>query len=279
MGGFIFETSPDGASTKTRDVPKYETFIEIMQRYPDIIPDISENSITDRAESGILSKILLVAHVGWFCINCICRLIQHLPLSLLEVSTIAHAVCTLLTYFTWCSKPLNIAEGTIIKGEEAQRVYKEVGRDKFRTYGRIMAVDSNRTEPSQQERAIYAIMAVSPMIYGLLHFLAWSGRFPTPLEHLLWRVSSGVVTCSGLLFISFGFAAKYIEKKSYDRGYFIARLFELLSWLMMLGSVLIPLVYVLASGFLLVESLRQLLFLAPAAYQLPSWSNYWPHFT
>ena len=42
---------------------------------------------------------------------------------------------------------------------------------------------------------------------------------------------------------------------------------------------LVGLVYIPASGFLLGESFRQLFFLDLAAYQVPSWSNYWPHFS
>ena len=37
--------------------------------------------------------------------------------------------------------------------------------------------------------------------------------------------------------------------------------------------------YLITAGFLIVESLRQLFYLEPAAYDLPSWSNYWPHFS
>jgi len=87
-----------------------------MKHFPHIIPDIPEEYITDRAESGRLSKALLTVQVEWFCMNCASRLIKHLPLSLLKVSTAAHGFCTLLTFFVRWSKPLNIAEGTIIKG-------------------------------------------------------------------------------------------------------------------------------------------------------------------
>lgn len=51
--------------------------------------------------------------------------------------------------------------------------------------------------------------------------------------------------------------------------------FMILAVVLLLMGLLIS--YILASGFLLVESFRQL-FLDAAAYQLPSFSNYWPHF-
>jgi hypothetical protein len=137
MGGFRIERysnsrittaeqSPSTPSTNTRltfDVLNFDTFVYIMKQFPDIIPDIPEESITDRAESSSLSKALLFVQVGWFCTNCASRLIQRLPLSLLEVSTAAHAFSTLLVYLVLWSKPLNIVEGTVLKGKEAQEVH------------------------------------------------------------------------------------------------------------------------------------------------------------
>jgi ABC-type nitrate/sulfonate/bicarbonate transport system permease component len=116
-------------------------------------------------------------------------------------------------------------------------------------------------------------MAVSPILYGLVHFLAWDDQFPTLQERLLWRVSSFVVTFSGLM----GFAAAIFIGWSVEVFKFLKPAIEVLAALTLV--VMIPLVHVLASGFLIAESFRQLFFLDPAVYQLPSWSNYWPHLT
>ena len=118
-------------------------------------------------------------------------------------------------------------------------------------------------------------LCICPMIYGLPHFLAWSDQFPTPLERLLWHVSSFVVTCSGLFEIILAFFVWLItelDSFSNHTGW------ELVIGVgMLIGMLVVPLAHVLASGFLIVESVRQLFFLTDAAYQLPSWSNYWPH--
>ena len=116
-------------------------------------------------------------------------------------------------------------------------------------------------------------IATSSILYGLVHFLAWSEQFPTPLERFLWRVSSIVVTCSGLVEV---ITAEFITRVT-SRYRIVDPIYQLL-WLLICG-IIIPLAHVLASGFLIVESVRQLLFLDDAAYQLPAWSNYWPHFS
>jgi len=114
--------------------------------------------------------------------------------------------------------------------------------------------------------------AISPILYGLVHFLsAWGDRFPTPLERVLWHVSSFVVTCSGLVDISVALFLAWLEKSdiiSESKAGTLGR---------GICFVTIPFTHILASGFLVVESFRQLPFLDSAAYGLPSWSNYWPH--
>ena len=134
MGGFAFYRSGDDdppeslfvVSTNPRCkvvVPRYDTLVYIMKHFPQIITDITEDNILDRAASSSLSKALLVVQVAWFCTNCASRLFQGLRLSLLEVSTVARATCALITYFLWWSKPINVAAPTRLRGKEARNVY------------------------------------------------------------------------------------------------------------------------------------------------------------
>jgi len=372
MGGFAFLSEEYDDKTITVDeslftlpvqrradykVPSFRALVYIMKHFPHLITNVSEETILDRTQSNSISKALLIVQVGWFCANCASRLIQHLPLSLLEVSTAAHALCTLLTYVVWWSKPLNIPEPIILRGREAREVYallrcsgeeyeealetawkmarentpekasekapekapgtapgmapgdssKPIGSkpanilatnallrilqmDKIpeasrgynfgtkfpdrseRLFGSIFGSPPGSLASKAREYGVvgWTIMVVSPILYGLVHSLAWSDQFPTPLERRIWRVSSVVVTCSGFVAALLNLVFDFLR---WSRGP-IPRLAEPVTYLVF---SLLPVVHVLASGFLLVESFRQLFFLDPAAYQLPSWSNYWPH--
>ncbi len=337
MGGFAFYGSYDDESLNiveeslnveeslfelstnprhTVNVPDFNTLIYIMKHFPHIITDITEESILDRGDSSSLSKAVLIFQVGWFCTNCVSRLTQGLPLSLLEVYTAAHAFCTLLTYFMWWSKPSNVAAPTLMREKGAREVYallkctrheynkalelaKEMAAGNSSTltgtHGSekiILAANALRHLPTPEQPFFYrleprllsvpgfiavgdgskgssnaAIVAVCPVLYGLLHFLAWGDQFPTTLERLLWRVSSFVVTCSGFV----GASLTWYDSR-FHPGYVVSRI---MIWCLVITLI----VHMLASGFLIVESFRQLFFLDPAAYQLPSWSNYWPHFS
>ncbi|KLO11468.1 hypothetical protein SCHPADRAFT_942033 [Schizopora paradoxa] len=129
MGGFVFDfLDEEGQLDGPTFLPPGQTRmcisasgVQFLLRHdPDLIPDISEYSITERSKGSSFAKAVLVAQLAWFCANCISRLAQHLPLSLLEIATVAHGLCGMITYALWWSKPLNVADPTPIRGKRAR---------------------------------------------------------------------------------------------------------------------------------------------------------------
>jgi len=211
MGGFAFYGSYDDnnlaveeslleISTNPRhnfEVPKFQTLIYIMKHFPNILTDIPEEYILDQAASSSLSKALLIVQVAWFCTNCASRRSQGLPLSLLEVSTAAHAFCTLFTYFVWWSKPANVAAPTIMREKGAREVYALLNcsgdeYDKALGIARKRAAGDSSTLPgthgklhwrrvhsnsfSQPQSDHYALCVLSivvvcwfPALFGIIH--------------------------------------------------------------------------------------------------------------
>ena len=88
----------------------------ILGHEANIIPDVSIKEIRDKSKASSLAKALLIWQVLWFCIAGLTRLVQHLPLSLFEVMTFAHGVCTLMACFLWWSKPKDVNEPIVISG-------------------------------------------------------------------------------------------------------------------------------------------------------------------
>ncbi len=117
-GGFAFK---DG---RIRKKLTFDGVRFLMKHDLDLIPDLSIESITDRAAFSSLGKAVLFFQVAWFCLNCASRLGEHLSLSLLEVSTLAHGICTLASFAVWSYKPQNIDEPTWIStsGSSAKEV-------------------------------------------------------------------------------------------------------------------------------------------------------------
>jgi hypothetical protein len=71
-------------------------------------PYITENEILDKSKGDVLSKGLVVIQTGWFILQCIARQVEHLPLTELELVTLAFAALNFVTYGLWWNKPLNV---------------------------------------------------------------------------------------------------------------------------------------------------------------------------
>jgi hypothetical protein len=97
--------------------------LRFLRKYaPEAIPHVSEEEITDKSKADGLAKLLVSLQAAWFCMQCITRAAQHLPISLLEITTAGHALYTLLTYILWAQKPMNISRPTLIAtGDEKLR--------------------------------------------------------------------------------------------------------------------------------------------------------------
>jgi len=83
-----------------------------------LIPDISKEEISDKSKANGLAKTVVCVQAFWFCVQCITRLSQGLPITLLELNTFVHALCALLIYWLWWHKPLDVAEPTLFKEKE-----------------------------------------------------------------------------------------------------------------------------------------------------------------
>src|SRR5690242_3277388 len=57
------------------------------------LPDIPDNQVRDKSKADGLAKFLVVVQAGWMIIQCIARLQQNLPVTLLEINTIGHVIC------------------------------------------------------------------------------------------------------------------------------------------------------------------------------------------
>ncbi|EPS95473.1 hypothetical protein FOMPIDRAFT_1043550 [Fomitopsis schrenkii] len=118
-----------------------------------------------------------------------------------------------------------------------------------------------------------------PAAYGTPHLLGWNATFPTNLEKLLWWTAALGVTVSGCVVFTFGVLLAQVEGVA-ELLFEETAVGDVTTQVVQVGVMPIAVVaYVAASGYLLVESMRQLFALPPAAFQLAWWANSIPHFT
>jgi hypothetical protein len=128
MGGFVVDTTEldedeqylPGSRTRITLAPNG---VHGLAKYaPETLPDVSIEDIRDKSKADTLAKFIVCVQAIWFCIQIVVRMAQHLPISLLELNTFAHALCALLIYCLWWDKPLDIEQPFIIRQEKAHDV-------------------------------------------------------------------------------------------------------------------------------------------------------------
>jgi hypothetical protein len=86
----------------------------LVNTAPELLPDVAEGEVKDKSKGDWLTKSIACLQATWFCVSCVVRVAQQLPLSLLELNTFAHAICTIIVYFIWWNKPLGIERPLLI---------------------------------------------------------------------------------------------------------------------------------------------------------------------
>ncbi|KAL0567493.1 hypothetical protein V5O48_014497 [Marasmius crinis-equi] len=102
MGGFILKNE--------KGRPLRPLLVEDISRNVDAIsiPFISEREIHDRSKGDTLSKTLILFQTMWFLLQVLARVISGLPITELELVTVAFASLNILAYAFWYYKPLNV---------------------------------------------------------------------------------------------------------------------------------------------------------------------------
>lgn len=139
MGGFAFDACnmetnilPGG---KQRLVLSPAGIENVTKIDISLVPDISEEHIRDKSKRSGLGKFLVCVQAFWFCYQCVVRLAHGLSISVLELSTLGHALCTFIICLMWWHKPYDVADSTLISGETAAEVaalfstFRDIGRD------------------------------------------------------------------------------------------------------------------------------------------------------
>ncbi|KAH7010588.1 uncharacterized protein B0I36DRAFT_257457 [Microdochium trichocladiopsis] len=85
--------------------------------------DISEEDLVDKRKGSGIAKALVCLQAIWFCLQCFARVLQQLPLSLLELNTFAHSLCALVVYILWWEKPLDVERPTYLTVSSEREIY------------------------------------------------------------------------------------------------------------------------------------------------------------
>lgn len=133
MGGYVFDISKDPKPRRwpskvdrltPGSIAVLGCLISQDKDLREVLRFLSEEEIWDKSKANGLAKAIVCIQASWFCAQCVGRLRQRIPVSLLEFSTFAHAICALLVYLLWWGGPLDVHEPTVIDvGQSAAARY------------------------------------------------------------------------------------------------------------------------------------------------------------
>ncbi|KAK0471327.1 hypothetical protein IW261DRAFT_1612181 [Armillaria novae-zelandiae] len=184
------------------------------------LAEISLETIEDKSKRDGMSKTFSIIQSSWFILQSVARIIQHLPITLLEMTALAFAGISMITYFLWWYKPLNVKYHIPLHGgsnlksmtetdslrHPAHTVtpwwlkflkftgwmwYTLMGKPPKRYY---MSTENGAPQfysgTDKEKSKRFMIMVCVGFLFGGFHCLASSFYFPSHAEKLLWRFSS-----------------------------------------------------------------------------------------
>ena len=79
--------------------------------------EVNKEEIEDKNKADATAKLLSCLQALWVLVEVIGRLVQHLPVTLLEVNTLGHVLCAFVMYLLWWYKPHSIRQPTVLHGD------------------------------------------------------------------------------------------------------------------------------------------------------------------
>jgi hypothetical protein len=316
MGGFhAFQRDdlekPDGSlNPGTPLYPLDDMMVRVAVRKGLIELPLKEE-IQDKSKTDWLAKILVLFQTGWFVVQCIARGVAHLPLSELEVITLAYTIMNVGICIAWWDKPRNVEppirvfmSSDMVEDEREDEVQEKssiIDKNEILNpiYSLIPGVAEQYDHLSRHSSVpiFYSgvpnhgrdflpsgvVASAVGTLFGATHFISLSYPFPSQTEQLLWRLSSialiGVPACV----LVGSWSATLINRalKHRDESSLMLVWVKIILWFMLIfwaaGFVLVPLFYVAARVTTFVLAFKSMASLPPTAFQTIPWTKWIPH--
>ncbi|KAJ6565564.1 hypothetical protein DFH09DRAFT_1473707, partial [Mycena vulgaris] len=276
MGGFVSRAGHPITTMKQLDGL-------IGKQYQEAICAVKADYIMGRGKGDALSKGVALTQGLWFITQCLARVHQHLPVTELEVATLAFAVVNVFIWAIWWKKPLDVEQpiriGPVEEQPDSGLTTQHLGwGDRF-----VGVVTGNYSEPDYNpmvstsvpsfwsaadrwhdgSRRAFSMECFVGSIFGAIHCAAWSADFPSTDEMWMWRVCSLIVAALPMLLGALAISSVIIDENHH----------------LTLGAIFAAAIpgYIVARLFLVILPFTALRALPPSVFTDVNWSVYIPH--
>lgn len=287
-------------------------------------PEIKTEDLWDKSKQDRLSKVIASIQIGYFVLQCIGRASQHLTITTLELNTLAIVVCSLMTSFIWLHKPSDIRKPIHLHSAASMReiigsrTWKNTPLDfidengpgwaiNVQSFMKMPVIPSHRPIqripndrfPMEPYGSQEYFLCFGTLLFTGLHVAGWNFSFPSPVEKLLWQISSLILFGVTAAFWVLETAASwtrlgrwkllYLKLKEPDKLLDFERLRAEKLKNQVCEPTTLPLpwefwtiapiavFYSIARAYLILEAFLELRNVSATAYLNVQWSTYFPH--
>ena len=238
----------------------------------------TEAEIKDKGKSDWLAKSLVLLQTSWFVMQCIARAIEHLPVTHLEIVTLAYAAMNFVIYVFWWNKPLNVDRPVrVFRKSDVEEPTLEGQRPANNNFVDFIVGNQDKgVNLSHEDRvprfwadnrddvffANIIVLGVG-VCFGAIHCIAWHFSFPTHAELSIWRISCVAITAvpiyMPLMFFFIGISG------------------DIIGAIALISVFPAGMLYILARVFTLALAFTSLRGLPPGAFDTVHWTTFIPH--
>lgn len=210
--------------------PRYHLRVDQPGNHPLDQLILRGKDIQDKSKADWVLKAIAVAQIAWLILSVIVRSIMDFPVAQLEIATISFAVMAILSYTANWWKPKDVSHATILPtfcagcevpmdATEPTCCAKSFMFRLFRPtraaeYGeiedRLERVPNDLVWMDGETPLLFSLMAISSLVFGGLHCLAWNFKFPTQTELFSWRIASVTSAILPVITLAFNVAISFL---------------------------------------------------------------------
>jgi hypothetical protein len=264
MGGYGVPVvgSEGGIQTRTLQMVEVERLYKKDVSSKFHIPEYSRKEIMAFGKADGFAKLFTCLQSGWLVVQSIARRIQHLPISELEIATLALIASAFIIYILWWNKPYDANQQTIIRPIDTVDMESTLYMVTRGSVGKSTGILAVHFED------IFSLMAGSACfgaLFGGIHCIGWNFYFLTKTEQYLWR-SCSILVASTLMA---SFAALVLFSFSLDDA--------LRDWAVIIVGFVSFVLYIGARLILIFQTFYCLRSQPVDVYRSAAWINFIPH--
>jgi squalene monooxygenase len=306
-GGFVLET----LSFPPFPINATSLFY-LVSRGQVTMPTITEKNNWDRSKADLFAKYVAFVQTAWLLCTTIVRGIQKLPITPIELFTVAFVVPTVATQFFWAKKPQNVEAPVVLNVDwEIEELLKAAGTASMTSYvdtpmdfiekpmwdgwkrrpsllhfgglekRPLERIPNDYSPPPPTGKEATFIWFIS-IAHAGIHCAGWNLEFATLVELVLWRTSSLTL----LVVMAVGGIVPVLSTRpwfdfSFNLLWIWVREARKKTWIREWAFASLVncayAAYILARLIIFAELFSVFRWLPREAYQDINWSGFWPH--